>query len=429
MFVQQLQNLFTFDKCRCGGNHSFAAMSCFRTNSTSQSSNNKSLLMQKPKYTHQFVRTANQVMLLSFLGATSISLPTDAQSIGNPTLNRQTPLQAPAVPTPMPPSSAVPVPQDNGYLLGPGDRVRLDVFSAPEYSGEYQVLSDGSLNVPLIGATSIQGMGVTQASKLLSSKFASYLRQPIITVSLLIARPVKIAISGAVQRPGSYTASPIGATTPTGNTSNSVNTVIPTVTRMIQLAGGITQSADVRNIEVHRAQSATNSQELPKIEKVDLWQLLQKGDSTQDFLLRDGDSIIVPTATALSNREITELATASFSPAQITVNVVGEVGTPGAVQVPPNTPLNQALLAAGGFNRRAKKRSVDFVRLNPDGTVSKRSITIDLAQGINEQNNPPLRNNDTIVVNRSGLAGLSDAFGFLAPVSGVFNILRVIGGN
>jgi polysaccharide export outer membrane protein len=196
---------------------------------------------------------------------------------------------------------------------------------------------------------------------------------------------------------------------------------------MIQLAGGITQSADVRNIEIHRAQSTNTGKELPRVEKVDLWQLLQRGDSTQDFLLRDGDSIIVPTATALSNQEITELATASFSPTQITVNVVGEVAAPGAVQVPPNTPLNQALLAAGGFNRRAKKRSVDFVRLNPDGTVSKRSIAIDLAQGINEKNNPPLRNNDIIVVNRSGLAGLSDAFGFLAPISGVFGILNLLG--
>lgn len=388
--------------------------------------------MPKPKANNRnFVRSTSQLVLLGFMGAVSVSLPAVAQSLGNPTGNRQAPLQTPASVSPMPPSIVAPTPEDNGYLLGPGDRVRLDVFSAAEYSGEYQVLADGSLNVPLIGATSIQGMTVTQASELLSSKFASYLRQPIITVSLLIARPVKIVITGAVQRPGSYTASPIGATTPTGNTPNSVNNVVvPTVTRMLQLAGGITQSADVRNIEVHRAQSsATNGKELPRIEKVDLWQLLHKGDATQDFLLRDGDSIVVPTATALSNQEITELATASFSPAQITVNVVGEVATPGAVQVPPNTPLNQALLAAGGFNRRAKKKSVDFVRLNPDGTVSKRTISIDLAQGINEKNNPPLRHNDTIVVNRSALAGVSDAFGFLAPISGALGILNLLGGN
>jgi polysaccharide export outer membrane protein len=373
------------------------------------------------------VRSASQLALLGFMGVLSVSLPVVAQSSGNPMMNRQAP-SAPVVQTPMPPGIAAPVSEDTGYLLGPGDRIRLDVFSAPEYSGEYQVLSDGSLNIPLIGATSIKGMSVTQASAILSSKFASYLRQPIITVSLLVARPVKIVITGAVQRPGSYTASPIGATTPTGTTPNSANAVVvPTVTRMIQLAGGITHSADVRNIEVRRAQSANNGKELPRVEKVDLWQLLRQGDSTQDFLLRDGDSIIVPRATALSNQEITELATASFSPAQITVNVVGEVAAPGAVQVPANTPLNQALLAAGGFNRREKKRSVEFVRLNPDGTVSKRSIAIDLAQGINEQNNPPLRNNDIIVVNRSGLAGLSDAFGFLAPISGVFNILNLLG--
>jgi polysaccharide export outer membrane protein len=50
--------------------------------------------------------------------------------------------------------------------------------------------------------------------------------------------------------------------------------------------------------------------------------------------------------------------------------------------------LNQALLTAGGFNdARADRKAVDLIRLNPDGTVSKSKVKIDLAQGINEQNN------------------------------------------
>jgi polysaccharide export outer membrane protein len=99
------------------------------------------------------------------------------------------------------------------------------------------------------------------------------------------------------------------------------------------------------------------------------------------------------------------------------------------VEVPPNTPLNQALLAAGGFNnRRAKKSTVTLVRLNPDGTVAKQTLPVDFAQGISSDSNPALRNNDTVIVGRSGLAGLSDTVGtVLSPLSGIFGLFRLLG--
>ncbi|WP_242541371.1 polysaccharide biosynthesis/export family protein, partial [Phormidium pseudopriestleyi] len=37
------------------------------------------------------------------------------------------------------------------YTLGPGDRIQIDIFNVPEYSGEngqHQVLVDGTLNLP-----------------------------------------------------------------------------------------------------------------------------------------------------------------------------------------------------------------------------------------------------------------------------------------
>jgi polysaccharide export outer membrane protein len=110
------------------------------------------------------------------------------------------------------------------------------------------------------------------------------------------------------------------------------------------------------------------------------------------------------------------------------VYVVGEVGRPGIVQVPPNTPLNQAILAAGGFNNRAKKGSVNFIRLNSNGTVTQRSVPVDFSKGINEANNPPLRNNDTIVVGRSTLAGITDTLGsVVSPIGGLFAIFSILG--
>ncbi|RKH75066.1 sugar ABC transporter substrate-binding protein, partial [Corallococcus praedator] len=125
--------------------------------------------------------------------------------------------------------------------------------------------------------------------------------------------------------------------------------------------------------------------------------------------LRDGDTVYIPTATSVTAEEATELASASFSPNTIAVNVVGEVVEPGTVQVPPNVTLNQAILAAGGFdNRRARTADVQLVRLNPDGTVARREIPVDFSAGISEENNPALRSNDIVIVGRSGITRTSD---------------------
>ena len=103
------------------------------------------------------------------------------------------------------------------------------------------------------------------------------------------------------------------------------------------------------------------------------------------------------------------------------MSVVGEVTEPGIVEVPPNSPLNQALLAAGGFDpARANTNEVKLIRLNPDGTVVQRIVPIALDQGINDETNPALRNNDVIVVGQSGSANFADAVG------GIFGALGAI---
>jgi polysaccharide export outer membrane protein len=114
---------------------------------------------------------------------------------------------------------------------------------------------------------------------------------------------------------------------------------------------------------------------------------------------------------------------ASFSPDSIRVTVVGEVVEAGVVEIPPNTPMNQAILSAGGFNTRARRGTVRLVRLNPDGTVIEERIPIDFAQGISEEN-PILQNNDVVIVGRSNLASISDTLGtILTPLDRFFSIL------
>jgi polysaccharide export outer membrane protein len=101
----------------------------------------------------------------------------------------------------------------------------------------------------------------------------------------------------------------------------------------------------------------------------------------------------------------------------------------GNVQVPPNTSLNQAILAAGGFkDPRAQTSSVDLIRLNPNGTVERRTLQVNLADSPNEETNPILRPDDVVMVARNDLAVTSDFLTLLlSPITSVTTILRILG--
>ncbi|NER07145.1 MAG: polysaccharide export protein [Okeania sp. SIO3C4] len=459
------------------------------------------------------------------------------------------------------PEPETPLPDSTAYTLGSGDRVQIDIFNMPEYSGEngqHQVQIDGTLNLPLVGNISVEGKTLDEAKELIQEKYGEYLQISIVNLNLLAARPLKIAIAGEVQHPGSYTISPIvdggedvqgGTQLPTvtkalqvaggvttsadvrqikvrrtllngpeqvisinlwellqegnlrqdiplrdgdtlfvpsitevnpvesaqlvnanfagtntqpiniavvgevarpgpyiletgvdqsqlsateensdsteadNNVSSGQKTNLHTVTKAIKMAGGITPSADIRQIRVRRLTRAGTEQ----IIKVDLWQLLQNGDLNQDLVLESGDTIYVPVADEVNLDELAEVTASSFSPGNLKINLIGEVVNPGLISMVPNSTLNQALLAAGGFNQgRAETEEVELIRLNPNGTVTRRQVQVDFSAEVNEETNPTLLNNDVILVGRSGRAALTDNVrGVLTPFSPINRILGV----
>ncbi|MHC5595696.1 MAG: SLBB domain-containing protein [Nostoc sp.] len=233
--------------------------------------------------------------------------------------------------------------------------------------------------------------------------------------------PRTVTIIGEVNRPGSYLVTPGNA----DNSGTASPSGLPNVTRVIQLAGGITAQADVRNLKLRRPTRAGSEQSID----INLWQLLQSGDANQDIIVQDGDTIVIPTATEINPAEATQLATTTLSPTRIQVGVVGEVKKPGLTDVQPNSSLNQVILAAGGFNdARASSKAVDLIRLNPNGSVTKRIVKVDFSAGINEQTNPILRNNDVVVVNRSGSAKTGDTISTITgPLGVIFSLFNLLG--
>ncbi|MBD0341846.1 MAG: SLBB domain-containing protein, partial [Microcoleus sp. Co-bin12] len=249
-------------------------------------------------------------------------------------------------------------------------------------------------------------------------------------------QPINIAVVGEVTRPGTYTLAKdvqsrvqeneMGANSGlfAASETNGGETILQqTVTRAIKMAGGITPVADIRQIQVRRLTRAGTEQ----IINVNLWELLEGGDVSQDLALQQGDTVIVPKAENLDAAPDEQVANSNFSPDTIKVNIVGEVVKPGSIAMVPNTTLNQALVAAGGFNKaRAQMDSVDLIRLNPNGTVSQLNVKVNFSATANEETNPKLQNNDVIMVRRSGRATFSDNVGgTLAPLSPLLGIFRL----
>jgi polysaccharide biosynthesis/export protein len=383
-------------------------------------------------------------LALSLLVGATYSLPTVAQVTQSPK-----PGAAPINPNPQPipplsptpaspavnPSTPVTRPEvvqpgvqaGDAYSLGAGDIVRVDIFdiTPAELALEqrYTILLDGTLNLPWVGSVPVQGLTLKEAGDVIAARYARFIKNPVITISLLAPRPLKVGVIGEVNRPGSYIISVISnevtQTSLNQRTASEGGNQWPRVSQAIQTAGGITQLANLREIKVKRARG--NTEELVAI---DLFRFLREGDQGQDILLRDGDTIVIPKATQLDSAEAYEVAQSNFSPDLITVNVVGEVFTPGARQVKPNTTLNQAILAAGGLRGgRASSKKIDLIRLNPNGTISRRRLNIDLDQNMNDERNPRLFNNDIVVVNRTFIASVND---FLQTALGV--PLTIFGG-
>lgn len=313
--------------------------------------------------------------------------------------------------------------QDDSYLLGPGDGLDLKLFDAPELSGSLEILNDGTASLPLIGSVRLTGLSLSQANLWLTSLYRKQLLRPELQLRVVRPRPIRVALVGEVERPGIYSLT-TSESSQTEGASIALNG-LPTLVDAIQKAGGITQLADLRQVVLQRR--LPGDRPSYKQARLNLLSLVLEGDQQQNPFLFDGDTIRIVQA-AEPSAEAVELAAANLSPQQIQVNVIGEVLRPGAVQLQANTPLVQAVLAAGGPQSwRASTGNVELVRINRNGTATRQRFALNLSQGVSNTKNPPLRNGDTVVVNRSGMAVASDAIGAVStPLTGLVNVLALV---
>jgi polysaccharide export outer membrane protein len=321
------------------------------------------------------------------------------------------------------------------YRLGPGDRLRCSVFRMEGYETVAEVLSDGTVNLPRLGSVAVWGLTINEARQRITAGYARILRRPIVYLDLAEARPVRVSISGEVQRPGLYSIGR-GGTNQLSSTGSAVTPAAqistsgwPTLVDALQKAGGITAYGDLRQITVQRASGGPGSP--IRTLQFDFWRVLQAGGPINNPLLYDGDSILVPKADHLSEAELLAVASSTFAPDTISVNVVGEVERPGTQNIKANSPLSLALLSAGGLTRRGSPGNVRLLRLESTGAIKQATVAFDPAAPMGSLQNPPLQQGDVVVVDRHGWAKTNDALkSMVEPISPLINagsLFRLLG--
>jgi polysaccharide export outer membrane protein len=340
------------------------------------------------------------------------------------------PAAMPAVP------ASLPALYSDLYTLGPGDQLQLGFLdpSAKEVGGPVTILPDGTSTLALLGSVQLSGLTLGQASRWLTSLYARYLVRPQLVLGLISPRPVQVSVLGEVGRPGLYSfgggGAGAGPATSTGGGagggSGGGSVALTTPVSAIQAAGGITLNADIRRVILRRLAGPGG---VEKQTVLDLAKLLQIGDQRQNPILFDGDTLIVTRAEKPLPSEVIQIGISNLAPASINVTVLGEVKTPGTLALPANTPLQEALMRAGGpVPWRANKSRIELVRLNRDGTSTSEFYEYQPGQNISRGFNPPLRDRDTLIVRRSVYGKTVDVLNqVVMPLTSIVNTFYLYG--
>ena len=218
------------------------------------------------------------------------------------------------------PAMNVSTPQS--YVVGPGDKVNLDIYGGSQKSQQLEVSPDGVIVVEGYGPLHIGGMSVAQANTKLREELGQRYKSSTIRMTVGQTRTVQVNVMGEVAAPGSY---PLSA--------------FATVFNAIYMAGGVNGVGTLRNIKVFRGGRLLTT--------VDVYDYILNGKLAGNVHLQDNDVIIV-------------------GPYECIVDVQGFVKRPMAYEMKPNETIATLLKYAGGFANRSYKNAVRVHRTAGD---------------------------------------------------------------
>jgi polysaccharide biosynthesis/export protein len=94
---------------------------------------------------------------------------------------------------------------DRPYLIGPFDKLKVDVFGVPELSNEVQADASGRISMPLIGSIDAAGKTPAELAQSIAGALrGQFVRNPQVTVNLKETVSQVVTVDGEVREPGLY---------------------------------------------------------------------------------------------------------------------------------------------------------------------------------------------------------------------------------
>jgi polysaccharide export outer membrane protein len=212
---------------------------------------------------------------------------------------------------------AAALPLQGADKLGPGDALRITVFQQPDLTTEGRVSDRGTISLPLVGETKVDGATPAEAANRIAEAFkkGQYLKNPQVTVAVTAIRSRQVSVLGMVARPGRYV----------------LEDAKPGISDVIAAAGGIAAGGNDQVTVIRDGKS-------------------QKVSSlAKDFELKAGDTVHVDRGP--------------------TYYIYGEVTRAGAYPVQAGQTVMQAISIAGGITPRGSERRLKLRRPGADGQV------------------------------------------------------------
>lgn len=216
------------------------------------------------------------------------------------------------------PVTDVPVPAD--YVVGPGDQFSVQLFGNQNRTISLTVNRDGSVSFPELGPIRVGGLTFNAARQSIESRVGQQMIGVRASVSMGETRAIRVFVLGEAKLPGSYTVSGLA-----------------TMTTALFASGGVKPIGSLRDIQLKRQGKV--------IRQLDLYDLLIRGDTSDDAKLLPGDVIFIP-------------------PVGATVSVEGEVKRPGIYELKGDADAQALVQMAGGLTPEADPGRASLVHID-----------------------------------------------------------------
>jgi polysaccharide export outer membrane protein len=235
-------------------------------------------------------------------------------------------------PTTYEPLNNVPVPID--YIIGPGDALNVLLFGKVNDEYEITVNREGMIFIPQLQPLTVVGMSFSEVKKTINAQVKSKMIGVEASVSMGSLRSIRIFVLGESYRPGAYSISSLS-----------------TITHALIASGGVSDIGTLRKIQLKRSGKVVN--------ELDLYDLLIRGDNSNDVILRSNDVVFIPASGDL-------------------VTVSGQVRREAIFELKGQETFRDLIKMAGGFPSTAYPNNTLIERFN--GGSLRTLVNIDLSQ-------------------------------------------------